>query len=217
MRGKDDLQKLFAVFFGITPAYAGKRNHLPQYNANTQDHPRLCGEKSKHRRKRRRRQGSPPPMRGKESSTRSHQRNIRITPAYAGKSGYVDVGTACRRDHPRLCGEKFSGAHRRSCRCGSPPPMRGKAKHIPKEAERKRITPAYAGKSPPKTRCRRSSKDHPRLCGEKENCTKMKGCSVGSPPPMRGKEKHSTQPRAYTGITPAYAGKRTVSSTAALC
>ena len=45
MRGKDDLQKLFAVFFGITPAYAGKRAGYTPGTFYNWDHPRLCGEK----------------------------------------------------------------------------------------------------------------------------------------------------------------------------
>lgn len=47
MRGK--VIELFAlvVHHGITPAYAGKRLPLPDIAAQTQDHPRICGEKGK--------------------------------------------------------------------------------------------------------------------------------------------------------------------------
>ena len=49
--------------------------------------------------------------------------------------------------------------------------------------------------------------DHPRLCGEKGNPA-SRICPVqGSPPPMRGKAQQVPQTAAYTGITPAYAGK----------
>ena len=66
-------------------------------------------------------------MRGKESSTRSHQRNIRITPAYAGKSFIPAVQSEFAKDHPRLCGEKPYAKKTDLTAYGSPPPMRGKA------------------------------------------------------------------------------------------
>ena len=47
MRGKAQAPKMRTIRNRITPAYAGKRNHFPQCNADTQDHPRLCGEKTK--------------------------------------------------------------------------------------------------------------------------------------------------------------------------
>ena len=51
------------------------------------------------------------------------------------------------------------------------------------------ITPAYAGKSLSKLKGSLKRGDHPRLCGEK--CTRYFSMRqwLGSPPPMRGKEK----------------------------
>ena len=86
MRGKDDLQKLFAVFFGITPAYAGKR----------------CCQSGSHLCK----SGSPPPMRGKVAYQSNAITEQRITPAYAGKSRKWTEIQLHTWDHPRLCGEK---------------------------------------------------------------------------------------------------------------
>ena len=45
MRGKDFIFIMFFLLFGITPAYAGKRIEINNYNAILEDHPRLCGEK----------------------------------------------------------------------------------------------------------------------------------------------------------------------------
>ncbi len=45
MRGKVLLAVLDGCDFGITPAYAGKSNFEPVPRVNTQDHPRICGEK----------------------------------------------------------------------------------------------------------------------------------------------------------------------------
>ena len=50
------------------------------------DHPRLCGEKRKNHKLDEWRAGSPPPMRGKVDIDAKCEYNIRITPAYAGKS-----------------------------------------------------------------------------------------------------------------------------------
>ena len=46
MRGKVGLTQELAVPKGITPAYAGKSKLVHPVENSTQDHPRLCGEKS---------------------------------------------------------------------------------------------------------------------------------------------------------------------------
>ena len=70
---------------------------------------------------------------------------------------------------------------------GSPPPMRGKDTVYVGTSWYIRITPAYAGKSRFSPYRRRRTEDHPRLCGEKSNFNVSYQCTVGSPPPMRGK------------------------------
>ena len=66
--------------------------------------------------------------------------------------------------------------------------MRGKVFfHLPSIVN-KRITPAYAGKSYIQQFPRKFFRDHPRLCGEKEADVQFLFHSLGSPPPMRGKE-----------------------------
>ena len=66
--------------------------------------------------------------------------------------------------------------------------MRGKAAEEARNQMEAGITPAYAGKSSVAILPACHSWDHPRLCGEK--CTKYKLmiCTIGSPPPMRGKD-----------------------------
>ena len=66
--------------------------------------------------------------------------------------------------------------------------MRGKASLILVVIGSIGITPAYAGKS--------------------GGTTTPPGCSVGSPPPMRGKDCPHSLPAVRSRITPAYAGKR---------
>ena len=74
------------------------------------------------------------------------------------------------------------------------------------------ITPAYAGKRPLMFSQIPLKKDHPRLCGEKSTALVAGILSVGSPPPMRGKEFASYVNIFASGITPAYAGKRPFST-----
>ena len=45
IRGKAAFTPRVAVRFGITPAYAGKRAPFPAGRPESQDHPRVCGEK----------------------------------------------------------------------------------------------------------------------------------------------------------------------------
>ena len=46
-------------------------------------------------------------MRGKAYKMWAHLEVIRITPAYAGKSYREKFTHMIRKDHPRLCGEKY--------------------------------------------------------------------------------------------------------------
>ena len=106
-------------------------------------------------------------MRGKVCGNRGKVRLWRITPAYAGKSFHECHRVIKSGDHPRLCGEKFSGIWENIKGVGSPPPMRGKVKNYSFTESASGITPAYAGKSQILWISDRSQEDHPRLCGEK--------------------------------------------------
>ena len=66
-------------------------------------------------------------MRGKVSDIGNGIKNIRITPAYAGKRAIYTKTKEHAMDHPRLCGEKRSEGSDEVTLTG--------------------ITPAYAGKS----------------------------------------------------------------------
>ena len=149
-------------------------------------------------------------MRGKACPACRQPARLRITPAYAGKSTCGVMHQTCPWDHPRLCGEKFDRTLCAFCILGSPPPMRGKVRMMVLPVSHLGITPAYAGKSTCGVMHQTCPWDHPRLCGEKRfffDCTCV---SMGSPPPMRGKELSATISRQENRITPAYAGKRSI-------
>ena len=70
------------------------------------------------------------------------------------------------------------------------------------------VSPAYAGKSSFKASIAWASRDHPRVCGEKELRQAIAVQHIGSPPRMRGKVLPDRGRVLGVGITPAYAGKR---------
>ena len=146
-------------------------------------------------------------MRGKVKQDGSTLCRCRITPAYAGKRLRRQAPRCQSEDHPRLCGEKRMYTLLDLLPWGSPPPMRGKANGNKFIDGKYRITPAYAGKSALLRQCQGSSRDHPRLCGEKSACTRASLQWTGSPPPMRGKVAVATKEDPPDRITPAYAGK----------
>ena len=113
-----------------------------------------------------------------------------------------------KRDHPRLCGEKFALSFLLALLPGSPPPMRGKVYAYSVLHAVVRITPAYAGKSVHFCISSPYYKDHPRLCGEKFHENTSNAGKKGSPPPMRGKDDSHLMYATTSRITPAYAGKR---------
>ena len=130
MRGKAFHTKNSLLLIRITPAYAGKRPLERPPTTATRDHPRLCGEKKHCILPFRGAIGSPPPMRGKAKTDLFDFFEIRITPAYAGKSCIFGLCVENCRDHPRLCGEKLTIRKSWKHRIGSPPPMRGKVKYL---------------------------------------------------------------------------------------
>ena len=107
----------------ITPAYAGKSQPWRSYSQRRWDHPRVCGEKRPAVDGKRPLRGSPPHVRGKVKDPVPVSALVGITPACAGKRSAQAGAPAGRRDHPRVCGEKFNsgsmlkqmGDHPRVC------------------------------------------------------------------------------------------------------
>ena len=85
--------------------------------------------------------------------------------------------------------------------------MRGKDQTDGVQTHDQGITPAYAGKRTEGSFSYETSRDHPRLCGEKSSVWLSAIHKSGSPPPMRGKGHLQLIKPQPAGITPAYAGK----------
>ena len=189
MRGKGEGQGNSHQERRITPAYAGKSRIRRACTDRHRDHPRMCGEKCEAYARIHGMVGSPPRMRGKALENGGGSLDVRITPACAGKSHFATNFHLNKRDHPRMCGEKWFLPSRSVRDRGSPPHVRGKARQQEHLAAQSGITPACAGKSreyrvsderslgsPPRMRGKvllQSSGDirewdHPRVCGEKK-------------------------------------------------
>ena len=119
------------------------------YYASVADgvHPRIRGEKRVFTPVQAVNSGSPPHTRGKAFPLATDGPDVRITPAYAGKSGLLRLRLIVQGDHPRIRGEKFTSRDELAVRQGSPPHTRGKGGMRSTPERGRRITPAYAGKS----------------------------------------------------------------------
>ena len=141
----------------------------------------------------------------------------RITPAWAGKSQGRRAGKRQAQDHPRVGGEKPPPYDQLGRRAGSPPRGRGKGLRRHQQDRGPGITPAWAGKSMIVRSVCLSSVDHPRVGGEKIVDFFCMVVIVGSPPRGRGKGRTATTDGKRTGITPAWAGKRSLGCNLAGC
>ncbi len=199
---------------GITPACAGKSASHGCCSRGWRDHPRVCGEKVSAIHRESASLGSPPRMRGKVTSGMLFLAFIGITPAYAGKRQMARKAGRTKPDHPRVCGEKPLPDPERIFQVGSPPRMRGKVPPHCCFCPAHGITPAYAGKSLWLFCCVSLPSDHPRVCGEKPALILRITWLQGSPPRMRGKVCVKLHRQLVRGITPAYAGEKSQSTSA---
>ena len=91
--------------------------------------------------------GSPPRVRGKLLEAVAEHREMRITPACAGKTSSLNCRNVSGQDHPRVCGENLILAQFVPACPGSPPRVRGKRENQPLRLHEAGITPACAGKT----------------------------------------------------------------------
>ena len=205
MRGALLARESPRVQAGIIPAYAGSTAARWRPPTTAWDHPRVCGEHCALLSQSLPVPGSSPRMRGALEPCRVAALRPGIIPAYAGSTRRRASGSAPRRDHPRVCGEHSRWAATRCARWGSSPRMRGAQVRPAPRGGAGGIIPAYAG-STSSRRCRRASRDHPRVCGEHPAAAYTLADLEGSSPRMRGAPAQRHEHRQQRGIIPAYAG-----------
>ena len=149
-------------------------------------------------------------MRGKRAAALVRRAGAGITPADAGKTPACPCGLAAAEDHPRGCGENRRNAKSICASLGSPPRMRGKPFADAFCEPIYGITPADAGKTPPRCKLLQHYRDHPRGCGENYRPVRIQRRCRGSPPRMRGKPASGLHKAKEDRITPADAGKTAI-------
>ena len=131
-------------------------------------------------------QGSSPHVRGARHAIFVEFELDGIIPACAGSTPRHGSSPACRRDHPRMCGEHATP------RTDTP--------------DSTGIIPACAGSTSVCFLGKFLVGDHPRMCGEHFNCEEVALMRVGSSPHVRGAHLDRRLPRRESGIIPACAG-----------
>ena len=104
--------------------------------------------------------------------------------------------------------EKFEDVRNIVGQIGSSPRRRGKDGNEVQLIAAEGITPAWAGKRTTRNSGRKSTRDHPRVGGEKSCSRSIIMRRKGSPPHGRGKEGAQLAEKTGIRITPAWAGKR---------
>ena len=130
---------------GIIPADAGSTQVPHTLEICPEDHPRGCGEHISGTPMPLARRGSSPRMRGARPTRSSSSTPRRIIPADAGSTDPLANIYAGLKDHPRGCGEHWSGWYIVLSVQGSSPRMRGARSRSPAWLYCPRIIPADAG------------------------------------------------------------------------
>ncbi len=155
-------------------------------------------------------------------------------PAFAGSTPRPTTTTDSAWDHPRIRGEHSDAVYELAPFEGSPPHSRGARGQLPHPDPERRITPAFAGSTSVIPAGRPPFWDHPRIRGEHStpatapplqsgspphsgehpwpSCRSTK--PWGSPPHSRGARRQCWGGTGGHGITPAFAGSTSGSSSA---
>ncbi len=205
-RGPPNPRRTHATSYRITPACAGTTCRCTATGWHPSDHPRLRGDHWEQLAATVTSSGSPPPARGPLVTDPARLTRRGITPACAG--------TTCRTlrrgirwpDHPRLRGDHIRYPTKSAACLGSPPPARGPLVGLFDALLSLRITPAYAGTTPPTDPPPPDAPDHPRLRGDHPYTFGVGAIVDGSPPPARNPLPDHALPQTQLRITPACAG-----------
>ena len=202
-RGEEDR----GVGLGSSPRVRGKLVAAHRVRAVRGAHPRVCGENDARRSAFDSARGSSPRVRGKLIAQPRPPALPRLIPACAGKTVRVGSTSMTSGAHPRVCGENWSTASRRSTASGSSPRVRGKRRDRRGQFHGLGLIPACAGKTQPAWTSTCPDRAHPRVCGENQ-CAVRAGMPLpGSSPRVRGKRQIDGVDTDRGRLIPACAGK----------
>ena len=151
--------------------------------------------------------GSSPRVRGKHCPTPPIWRASGLIPACAGKTNRITGPVSRIRAHPRVCGENHATRKSKPKERGSSPRVRGKPMSPVRPAGLNGLIPACAGKTTRTASSGRSSRAHPRVCGENWCARQGWQREKGSSPRVRGKQLFTRRPLRWWRLIPACAGK----------
>mgnify|MGYP000903747316 CR=1 FL=1 len=127
-----------------------------------------------------------------------------LIPAWAGKTGRRNRPCAVHQAHPRVGGENVNEARVLTGDGGSSPRGRGKRPDIEAVLPRRRLIPAWAGKTAKSGTPRRRAGAHPRVGGENRGHAGRPEQRRGSSPRGRGKRcawmSSRIRPRAHPRV-----------------
>ena len=172
---------------GLIPAHAGKTTPDGGQAGASRAHPRSRGENQVRASRDGRLSGSSPLTRGKPILAVFTDRQERLIPAHAGKTGCV-VGDS--REHE-----------------GSSPLTRGKRGPREQAQHGRGLIPAHAGKTAVLRALKPGRGAHPRSRGENPDGGKYTAGRSGSSPLTRGKRSKEQNQRQRERLIPAHAGK----------
>ena len=191
---------------GIIPARAGTTLPPCITCAIARDHPRSCGDHASSQTEAMMVEGSSPLVRGPRRAGERALKLHGIIPARAGTTTRRTRRRSSARDHPRSCGDHFPYFRKAVDRLGSSPLVRGPRLRRLEPHDPLGIIPARAGTTPSWCRPRRSTRDHPRSCGDHAFLLTALVFSRGSSPLVRGPLLGTANNEIVIGIIPARAG-----------
>src|SRR5680860_1191821 len=188
---------------GSTPACAGTTCDTCRWLPGRSEHPRTRGDDWRgvgfdcwHH-------GAPPRVRGRPICRNGLYALLRSTPACAGTTSAVTSFDLTGTEHPRVCGDDGAKDHTKRGLEGAPPRVRGRPPSPFGPSSVKRSTPACAGTTRPRPRCRSSDTEHPRVCGDDAVTSRRILLATGAPPRVRGRRTTSGSGSHDSGSTPA--------------
>ena len=191
---------------GSIPARAGNPGPACCCCSSARVHPRACGESTVATRPPARSRGPSPRVRGILGAAKVVGRKAGSIPARAGNPADWSRRTSTGTVHPRACGESPSGRPRKHDARGPSPRVRGIRNGRRADVCRAGSIPARAG-NPTLTRSApRSSRVHPRACGESRHVRPGLRARPGPSPRVRGIPRHPPPPPPVRGSIPARAG-----------
>jgi len=194
----------------LIPACAGNTASSGAPPTSATAHPRVRGEHAVMTTCIGSARGSSPRARGTPSAMSVLPSWVGLIPACAGNTSPSDSRRPGPTAHPRVRGEHAGRCEIRATERGSSPRARGTHGGRPVHVPLRRLIPACAGNTSPRTRAARSTSAHPRVRGEHYVVIWPGQTHDGSSPRARGTQRQPRRGRDVDRLIPACAGNTTL-------